>query len=111
MIPAGLAVSRPEIISYTEGIQFIQEGLSKNAPVALLNTFNVTEMSNSTESKDSTMHWVTITQIEYNQVNQDFVLTVSSWGNKYTMSYNELYESWISVTAIESGMVYFELEE
>jgi len=88
---------------------FIQNAIYNDQPVALLNTFNKTEMINTvTQSSVNTQrHWVTITGYEKNE--SDMILTISSWGIEYSMSYKALYESWQSPLAAGSGMICFEV--
>jgi len=105
-----LLTDTPTSIGYSEGIRFIQEGLSKDCPIALLNTFNPVAMTNNNRNQSTQQHWVTITDMKYDYTQSDYILTVSSWGERYEISYNELYESWQSPIAIDSGMLYFEYE-
>ena len=98
-----------ESIGYSQGMIFIQNAIYNDQPVALLNTFNKTEMINTVtqSSIDTQLHWVTITGYEKNE--NDMILTISSWGNEYTMSYKALYESWRSPLAAGSGLICFEV--
>ena len=94
-------------IGYDQGKSFIMNAIANGYPVALLNTFNPTPITNVSGSSttETKQHWVTITGSEL--TGNDMILTISSWGGEYTMSYNDLYDSWQDLSAIGSGMVYF----
>lgn len=116
-LSAAWHLSKKRSIGYDEGIAFIQAGLQKDCPVALLTAFEEVEMkgietfNGAVKDKSMTQHWVTITAAEYNTVTMDYDLTISSWGEQFTISYNQLYNSWKSVKALDSGLVYFEVEK
>ncbi|MDR2547407.1 MAG: hypothetical protein LBC96_07890 [Lachnospiraceae bacterium] len=97
-------------IKYDEGLTYIYNAIDKDCPIALLNLLNVTKMTRVDNGRISNTqtHWVTITS--YENVKDDTILTVSSWGAEWLISYNDLYESWQSPYAIGSGMVYFEVK-
>ncbi|MBQ0059095.1 MAG: hypothetical protein KBS83_03935 [Lachnospiraceae bacterium] len=58
---------------------------------------------------DISYHFVTIS--DYTMADDgDMTLTISTWGHKATISFKELYLSWQSPLAVDSGMIYFTKE-
>jgi len=96
-------------IGRSAGLKFIENAIDKNLPIALHITFNKIKMTRVPDDHPYNIdrHWATITG--YEKTAGDTILTVSSWGQEWTISYAGLSQSWRSpILAAGSGMVYFE---
>jgi hypothetical protein len=98
----------------TKGIfDYIKDGLEQDCPVALLNMFATVEMEYTdylgiTDTVDYKLHWVTITGVNEDFINDEVTLQVLTWGGTAEISYDELWEANQSIKGINSGVLYFE---
>lgn len=81
--------------SLREKASFIKEGLAKNLPVIFFNWAG-------SKVKVMNHHGVVITEIE--DTEDDYILTISSWGRKYRISLKEFSKQFRTYT----GFMYFE---
>jgi len=92
-------------------IDYIKEGLEKDSPVAMLigtggsNNVTITEPDGSEISGNSfKLHWVTITELEVDEINDTAKVKVSSWGGWGEVDLDE----YIQNEGVYQGLLYFE---
>jgi hypothetical protein len=83
--------------SFAELLNFIQDSIDTNNPVTLLLGPNYTGGEFAGYEPNFVNHWVTITG--YNYIYSNFDVTVSSWGEKYTLDLHKLVHSRVFVDA------------
>ncbi len=90
--------------------QYIEEGLNKNKPIALINGFNrqlraihYTKANGKLAKANFDKHWVTITELEHDKQTGKVTITVSSWGAKVKLDLEDV----ISGDNFKA-MIYFE---
>lgn len=88
--------------NYDQAVEYIKTGLSADSPVALIIHWNSKWMRDDQLSKFQ-YHWVTITRIHYNEDEDAYYVTVSSWGKGYTLNFKDI---WTSSTY--AGIIYFQ---
>lgn len=81
-----------------ETIDYIKNGLKKNAPIMML-TWN-------TKMHNLRYHWVTVTGYYMTRGNKHYV-TISNYGKKEMVSINE----WVEEKSIYKGLLYFILKK
>ena len=85
--------------SLAEVTDFIRVALTGNHPVAFLDYLNpitvngINSETNKPYTDDNDLHWVTITGMTVNRNTGDITLEISTWGDRATVSLNELYDN------------------
>lgn len=88
---------------------YIKEGLEKNSPVAMLIGTNKIEnvtihnFDGNSWTQGISLHWVTITELEIDEINNKVKVKVSTWGGWATLELDDFLEEWIY-----AGVLYFE---
>lgn len=83
---------------FQEILKFIEQGLSKDAPVAFLN------LNNGDVNNLDKWHWVTIISLEYEEEDQSAFLTILDYGKVKKIDLALWYDS----TTLGGGFVYFQ---
>lgn len=105
------AVNKFDSFTRDNIIEYIKEGLEKDSPVAMLigagGSDNVTiTYPNGRKDQDNSfvLHWVTITELEINEINNKAKVKVSSWGGWGEVDLDE----YIQNEWLYQGLQYFE---
>lgn len=100
--------------NYMRSLTYIKLALSNGHPVVLLTTQNHFEYTlfdkayfQGGSSETMSYRFVTITDIQSSGTKDNPDLIISTGGKNGKISYKDLYESWQSLSAFGSGMVYF----
>jgi hypothetical protein len=85
-------------MGYLDTVSFVKEGLDADAPVSMLMYHNPNE-----SLEYFNWHWVTITGLEYDANTNSYIATVSSWGERYELDFEDI---WYGSTYV--GFAYFQ---
>lgn len=107
-------------IDYTNALKFIRKGLKESGSVMLMTTHNHHNLfqyksdyrvAGPFEERKCGMtgHAVTITGIRKNETTGRLELVISTWGMASVIEYNSIYQSWQTVKAYKSAMLYVNL--
>ena len=89
--------------------EYIKEGLKKDLPVAMLigarklQDITVTRFGGGAWKQDISMHWVTITELKIDEINDTIKVKVSTWGGWAELDLDKYLEE-----RLYQGLIYFE---
>lgn len=105
------AVKKHDSFTRENIIDYIQEGLEKDSPIAMLigeggsSNVTITNPDGSVSSGNSfKLHWVTITELEIDETKEKAKVKVSSWGGWGEVDLDE----YIQNEWLYQGLLYFE---
>ena len=87
--------------NHDQAVEYIRRGLEADLPVALIVHWNVKWMRDE-ELSGFQYHWVTVMKMHYDEEEDAWLVTVSSWGEEYTLNFKDVWNH-----STYAGVIYF----